>query len=99
MQISSLMADIAGYLLKAEGMEAEVAAAKEEMGALREVVTARKTDSEKEGARKERLENDLNVAIPRRARTRTTGTGLCSPSTPSTLCARTWLSHCASHGE
>jgi len=59
-QISSLMAEIAGYLLKADGMEAEVAAAKVELGALREVINARKTDSEKEGARKEKIENDLN---------------------------------------
>ena len=94
-QISSLMADIAGYLLKVDGMEVEVAAANEEMGALREVINARKTDSEKEGARKERLENDLKVAIPRRARTRTTGPACAThPSHPPR--ARTWLSRCTS---
>ena len=60
-QIASLMGEIQSYLSKTEGIEGEIARAHEEMGGLQEVIAARKAESEKDGAKKEKLEGELKV--------------------------------------
>jgi len=58
-QIASLMHEIQQYLSKIGAIEGEIAAAYEEMASLREVITGKKTDSEKEAQKKEKLEGEL----------------------------------------
>ena len=49
------------YLSKISAVEGEIASAHDEMGALREVITSRKSESEKEAAKKEKLEAELKA--------------------------------------
>jgi len=58
-QISSLMHEIQQYLSKIGSIEGEIQAAHDEMGSLRDTIASKKTDSEKESVKKEKLETDL----------------------------------------
>lgn len=57
--IATLVTEIQAYLSKIGNIEGEIGAAHDEMGSLREVIALRKAESEKELARKEKLEVEL----------------------------------------
>ena len=58
-QIASLMNEIQQYLGKIGSIEGEIANARDETASLREVISSRKSDSEKETFKKEKLESEL----------------------------------------
>jgi chromosome segregation ATPase len=60
-QIQSLAKEITQYLAKLENIEGEVAAAHEEMEALKEVIHQRKLEAEKEGKKDEKLEAEVRT--------------------------------------
>ena len=58
-QIAALMAEIQSYMSKVGAIEGEIAQAHEEAAGLREVIGARKADSDKEQGKKDKLEAEL----------------------------------------